>query len=661
MNRAYSLLHVKTVDDEQRTIRGMATTPTPDRLGDVVEPHGVQFKNPMPLLWQHKHDKPVGWATFEKAGDDGIAFEARIEKSADVKSAALRERLDEAWESVKLGLVRAVSIGFRALEHEWIKGTDGIRFLETEVLELSLVTIPANSEATITTIKALDRPLLAATGHAMTDDERPKPPGDAGSKPKVRKMPKTIAEQIASFEATRAAKAARMDELMQKAAEAGATLDDAESEEYDTIEGELKKIDEHLTRLNALEKANKAKAKPASDEIKPENTRAVVGHNSGNTRITVNKPDVPKGTAFTRLAQALMVGKGSRWESIAFAKAAPGWADTTPEVAMVLEHDIPTLMRAGVPAGTTTDTVWAGPLVVYQVMASEFIELLRPATIIGRITGLRRVPFNIQMPRTTAGTSVGWVGEGAPKPVTSMAFDTVTLRWAKAAGIVVLTDELVRFSNPAAESVVRSDLIAAMAQFLDRQFVDPTVAEVTNVSPASITNGVTPTVASGTTADAFKADAKTLFNGFLSANLSTAGGVWIMTQQQALALSLMTNALGQYTYPNVSPDGGTLLGYPVVASENLPATGGSPSDGFPIIFAKADEIMLADDGQTVIDASNQASIQMESAPDSPPAATTVLQSLWQNNMTALRAERWINWKKRRATAVAYISNAKYSG
>jgi hypothetical protein len=69
-----------------------------------------------------------------------------------------------------------------------------------------------------------------------------------------------------------------------------------------------------------------------------------------------------------------------------------------------------------------------------------------------------------------------------------MTFDTLTLRWAKAAAISVLTEELVRFSNPAAEDVVRQDLARGIVQFLDRQFVDPSVAEVTNVSPASITN-----------------------------------------------------------------------------------------------------------------------------------------------------------------------------
>jgi hypothetical protein len=70
--------------------------------------------------------------------------------------------------------------------------------------------------------------------------------------------------------------------------------------------------------------------------------------------------------------------------------------------------------------------------------------------------------------------------------------------------------------------------------------------------------------------------------------------------------------------------------------------------------------MLADDGQTVIDASTEASVQMDSAPDSPPSAATNMVSLWQMNLIGLRAERWINWLKRRATAVAYLQGAKYA-
>jgi HK97 family phage major capsid protein len=338
------------------------------------------------------------------------------------------------------------------------------------------------------------------------------------------------------------------------------------------------------------------------------------------------------------------------------------WKGDMPEITAILEAGISNIMdgqKAATGAGTTTDATFASPLIFYQVMVDQFIQLLRPRTIIGRIPGLRLVPFNIQMPATTTGSSVGWVGENAPKPVSAMAFTTVTLRWAKAAGIVILTQELVRFSNPSAEAVVRNDLVAAMAQFLDRQFVDPAVAAVPNVSPASILNGVTPTTATGTNEAALRADIKVMMQAFLATNLQLTGGVWIMTQQQALALSLMINALGQPSFPTITGEGGTMVGYPVVASENLPATGGSPADGYPLIFALASEIMLADDGQTVIDASNQASVQMDSAPDSPPSAASPYVSLWQMNYVGLRAERWINWQKRRTNCVSFIQNAKY--
>ena len=49
MKRAYSLLEIKAVDDDQRVITGIATTPEPDRVGDIVEPMGAKFANPLPL------------------------------------------------------------------------------------------------------------------------------------------------------------------------------------------------------------------------------------------------------------------------------------------------------------------------------------------------------------------------------------------------------------------------------------------------------------------------------------------------------------------------------------------------------------------------------------------------------------------------------------
>lgn len=153
MNRAYSLLSVKSIDEEKRIVRGIATTPSVDRVGDIIDPLGVKFKNPLAFLWQHQHDKPIGSVKFDKPTKDGITFEAEVAKVDE--PGTLKDRLDEAWQSIKSGLVRAVSIGFRPIEYSFIEN-GGIRFSETEVYELSAVTIPANSDALIHAIKSLD-------------------------------------------------------------------------------------------------------------------------------------------------------------------------------------------------------------------------------------------------------------------------------------------------------------------------------------------------------------------------------------------------------------------------------------------------------------------------------------------------------------------------
>jgi HK97 family phage prohead protease len=188
MNRAYSVLEVKSVDEETRVIRGIATTPSVDRVGDIIDPMGVKFNNPLAFLWQHQHDKPIGSVKFDKPTAKGIEFEATIAKTDE--PGTLKDRLDEAWQSIKAGLVRAVSIGFRPIEYA-LMDNGGIRYSETEVYELSAVTIPANADALITTIKSIDAAARKEAG--VVDDPLPEIPADpepaaTGTKARVVKL-----------------------------------------------------------------------------------------------------------------------------------------------------------------------------------------------------------------------------------------------------------------------------------------------------------------------------------------------------------------------------------------------------------------------------------------------------------------------------------------
>lgn len=152
--RAYSFFEVKAINDERRIFSGTATTPTPDRVRDVVEPMGMVQRGPVNLFLYHKHDKPVGHVEFGRPTKAGVPFEASI---PDVKEeGTVRERVNEAWHSVKYRLLQAVSIGFNPLDDavEMLK-TGGVRFLKWEMLELSLVGVPANPDALVHAYKSL--------------------------------------------------------------------------------------------------------------------------------------------------------------------------------------------------------------------------------------------------------------------------------------------------------------------------------------------------------------------------------------------------------------------------------------------------------------------------------------------------------------------------
>lgn len=447
-----------------------------------------------------------------------------------------------------------------------------------------------------------------------------------------------LAEQIKSFEVKRGSLVAALEDVMTKAAEEGRTLDKEEEEQYDNTAAEVKSVDAHLKRLRDMEAATAATAKPVikttNGEVTTVNTQA-----PGIIRV---EQTLEKGVAFARFAKSLAAANGSRSEALEIAKK------QYPDDAK-LHH----VLKAAVGAGTTTDPSWAGALVEYQEYAADFVDFLRPRTIVGRfgqggIPALRKVPFNIRVPAQTSGGSAGWVGQGKAKPLTRFDFESITFSFAKVAAIAVLTEELIRFSNPAADILVRNSLADAVVERLDIDFIDPAKAEVAGVSPASITNGVTSTPSTGNPDD----DAKAAFGQFITSNLQPTGAVWLMSATTALALSLRKNALGQKEYPEMTLLGGTFQGLPVVVSQYV---------GNLLVLVNAPDIYLADDGGVAVDMSREASLEMQSEPthDSQTPTPVELVSMFQTNSVAIRAERWINWKRRRTAAVAVITNVNY--
>jgi HK97 family phage major capsid protein len=441
---------------------------------------------------------------------------------------------------------------------------------------------------------------------------------------------------IADFENTRAANAARMENIMNDAGERNETLNAQEVEEYDRLAVDVKSIDDHLVRLRNMQASTIASVQPVAGD-----TSAVASTVRGGRAVVAAQPKKPAdaGRRFANVVQCFVAGRGNWFAAAQFAEAI---FPDRPEVALACK-------AAVAPLDTTTSHA-ASELTPYQNLASEFIDFLYPLTIIGRLAGFRRIPFNVRIPVQTGGSTSHWVGEGKAKPLTGVTFDSITLRWAKVAGIIPFTEELSRFSNPAIEDIVRTDLANGMAKFLDQQFIDPAVTAVTNVSPASVTNGATHHASVGIDIPSARLDIQRALMEFSTNLIPLTGSVWVTTGEVAIALGMLQNPLGQPAFPGLDASGGTVFGLPMITSESVPS-------GL-LVLLKPSEILLADEGGVQIDVSREASLIMA---DNPTSGATTAVSLWQNNLVAVKAERFINWQRRRDKAVFYLTGANYGG
>ncbi|MFG9883553.1 hypothetical protein ACG3SK_21685 [Pseudomonas aeruginosa] len=153
---------MKALDDEKRVITGIASTPSPDRMQDVVEPKGAQFKLPIPFLWQHNHDEPIGHVTDAKVTQKGI--EVSVQLTQVEEPGKLKNRLDEAWQSIKSGLVRGLCYRFL---RKRVRADP--RFLGAALLVLGMVRAfccdhPGKRRGNHTSVKSIDREQRAALG-----------------------------------------------------------------------------------------------------------------------------------------------------------------------------------------------------------------------------------------------------------------------------------------------------------------------------------------------------------------------------------------------------------------------------------------------------------------------------------------------------------------
>lgn len=471
----------------------------------------------------------------------------------------------------------------------------------------------------------------------------------------------TYAEQIGAFEARRASHVASLESIAKAVSEAGSTLDASQKEQKDTLQAEIEEIDEHLKFLRDMETLTAKAAKPVAGTSEKD-----AAASRGGQIVVKAQEKLEPGLEFARLVKSLGAAKGDMSRAVRIAAGRYGEDSNAYGALKSIDQrggdalsfmGLEAFQKAAVTAGSVVSGNWASDLVLTEGGAfADFAEYLRPQTIVGKLN-LRRVPFDTALGISTSAGAGYWVGEGQPKPLTAFNFDKTTLAPLKCANIVVLTQELLLRESANAEMMVRDEMRNALVSLIDTAFIDPANSGTSNVKPASVANATPHSAATGTgDADDVRADLRSLINEFIVANSQGSDIVLVMRATDALGAAMMTNALGQPEFPNIGMNGGTLFpGLSVITSQTVPSG--------TVIALQPSEIFLADDGGFKVDVSREASLQMLDNPTNATAdgTATTMVSLWQNNSVGFLCERVINWKKRRSTAVAYLTGVAWGG
>lgn len=334
-----------------------------------------------------------------------------------------------------------------------------------------------------------------------------------------------------------------------------------------------------------------------------------------------------------RFLQALVMGKGSPMSALAWAEGQGNWLDRSQVVGG---------LKAAVQGYTSAD--FPGAL---SPIADSFLAAMRSDSIPLRLAGLRRVPMFTRIFVNSQGAVAAQVAEGAAIPVLRGDWSAVTLTPKKHAGIVVQTDELAKSTSPTAPLALIDDLVKAVAEAENLGFCGfDTVGSVLYGAPSF----------TGTGAAVANVDADLLRLVGLVPGAFRDGAAFLMDTDSSTFLSLLRGSGGATAYPDIGPQGGTLLGLPVLITSAMQQVGSPATHAIGLLSPS--EIFWADEGVVQLTTSIQAALEMDDAPTGNAATGTAASgvvSMWQSNAVAARAIRESSWYARAGSGAFFIT------
>ena len=610
----------------------MLSDGTVDRYGDTIEAKGWELdwfrKNPI-ALFGHNHDFPIGrWEDVRVEGDRLVA---KLKLAAEGTSA----RIDEIRRLIEQGILKAVSVGFKAVESEPMGR--GIRFIRQELLECSVVGVPANPAALAVAKSLHVSPETmamafgeqAVTRRAASDREDGVNAAPRNAIMKGNKMA-SLSERI---------QAAQEDLVREKdALTAHLTEDDADPIVTEELSS---RIEAKQMGVDALKRAESALAAKTAAPVQTTSVPAMAQRRS----------EMQKGTK-----PADLIIRSAVVNAVAFA------SNKAPEEVLerLYGNDEATgiIVKAAVAPATTTASGWAAELV--NAAMTDFLETLRPMSVYPELAaaGGGRLSFGpnqgaIKIPARAPTPSIGgsFIGEGAPIPVRRLALTSATLSPKKLGVITTFTREIARYSTPAIEGILRNEILADTAITLDSILLDNVAGDA--IRPAGLLNGVTAlTATTGGGQAAILADIRKLRAPFDSANNGT-NLVLLMNPAQEVGLALTPAADGQLGWTSA-----VLSRYKIITSTAIPVG--------RVIMVNAGDFVTATGDVPEFEMSNEATLHMEDSTPlqigstgTPNTVAAPVRSLFQTATMGLRMLMDVSWSLRRPGSVQWIDGVTW--
>lgn len=402
------------------------------------------------LLFNHKDDDLIGVVESADVGADRVCRAVvRFDTSAEA---------DVRYQQVRNGVLKHVSVRYRihkmVLESE-ADGVETYRITDWEPYEASFVSVPVDHSV------GLGRSLDASAQAASAD----LPPVSQPTPPVItlRSKEKTMTEVLKDPAVVEALRKAQ-DEATQARSAA-----DADNKRREQIIELGVRYSEYLT-LTQVQDACRSNKTPA--EVQEMVLEAMKTKHSDTRGAHIGLTDKEaQGFSIARAVRGMLVGdwKDAGFErSVSEAAAAKFGASSR---GILIPMDV--FAQRTFIAGTASE---AGNLIPTQLRTDLFADVLRNNLVLGRlgVTMLYGLTSNIDIPRKTAGSTLGYVTEIATLAETQPTTGKVSMGPKRIGGFVRFSKQAVIQSAMAIEPMLRQDVLDQYARDVETQAINGT-------------------------------------------------------------------------------------------------------------------------------------------------------------------------------------------